>query len=237
MIRHIFFDLDDTLLDFTKAERVALTKTLRHIGVEPTEAILARYHAFNAAQWRRLERGELTRDEVKERRYRLLFEELGVSASPAQTTQYYETQLACGHWFVEGAPELLETLRGRYALYIVTNGTAPVQESRIQSAGLAPYMQEIFISQTIGADKPQPAFFTHCFAHIPAFRREEGLIVGDSLTSDIRGGRDAGLVTVWFNPHRRPNETDIVPDYTISNLAQLLPLLQRVGDGAENRTM
>lgn len=235
MIRNILFDLDDTLLDFTHAERVALSSTLRHIGIEPTEAVLARYHELNAAQWRLLEQGKLTRDEVKARRYQLLFEELGVDCSPVETTRYYESRLALGHWFIDGAPELLDRLRGHYRLYIVTNGTEHVQESRIRSAGLAAYMDGVFISQQIGADKPQPAFFDHCFARIPGFRREETLIVGDSLTSDIRGGRDAGITTVWFNPRGVQNDTAIVPDHEIRQLAALLPLLRRLNGetGAE----
>ena len=233
MIRNILFDLDDTLLDFTHAERVALSATLRHIGIEPTAAVLARYHELNAAQWRLLEQGKLTRDEVKARRYRLLFEELGVDRSPEETTRYYESRLAIGHWFIDGAPELLEQLYGHYRLYIVTNGTEHVQESRIRSAGLAAYMDGVFISQQIGADKPQPAFFDYCFAHIPDFRREETLIVGDSLTSDIRGGRNAGITTVWFNPHGVKNETEIVPEHEIQQLSALLPLLRRL-NGEKN---
>lgn len=230
MIRHILFDLDDTLLDFTSAERVALSKTLRHIGVEPTEAVLSRYHALNAAQWRLLEQRVLTRDEVKTRRYQLLFEELGVDRSPAEMTRYYESRLADEHRFIDGAPELLEQLRGRYHLYIVTNGTEHVQESRIRLAGLAAYMDGVFISQRVGADKPQRAFFEYCFARIPDFRREETLIVGDSLTSDIRGGRDAGITTVWFHPRGEENETPILPDYEIRQLSALLPLLRRLNE-------
>ena len=139
MIRNVLFDLDDTLFDFHKAEKIALTKTLVHFGIDPTEETLALYSTINAAHWKRLELGEISREEVKVGRYRELFKTIGVECDPVKATAYYESMLAIGHYFMPGAPELLEELYRKYRLYIVSNGTAKVQEGRI-----APESQNIW---------------------------------------------------------------------------------------------
>ena len=195
MIEHIFLDLDDTLLDFTQAEAIALTKALTEMNAPAHQAVLDRYHVINQRQWELLEEGVLTRAEVLVSRFEILFRELGVVRDPAETCARYEGHLAEGHIFLPGAPELLETLAPRYQLHLASNGAAFVQRQRLESAGILPYFQNIFISEEMGADKPKPEFFHLCFAAIPDFDPEKALMVGDSLTSDIRGGRNAGIRT------------------------------------------
>ena len=221
MIRNVLFDLDDTLFDFHKAEKIALTKTLVHFGIDPTEETLALYSTINATHWKRLELGEISREEVKVGRYRELFKTIGVECDPVKATAYYESMLAIGHYFMPGAPELLEELYRKYRLYIVSNGTAKVQEGRIGSSGIAKYMDGIFISQILGANKPDKQFFDICFAEIPDFSLSETVIIGDSLSSDIKGGINAGITTVWFNPKGIENDSDIKPDYTIKELSEV----------------
>ena len=228
MIRNVLFDLDDTLFDFHKAEKIALTKTLVHFGIDPTEETLALYSAINAAHWKRLELGEISREEVKVGRYRELFKTIGVECDPVKATAYYESMLAIGHYFMPGAPELLEELYGKYRLYIVSNGTAKVQEGRIGSSGITKYMDGIFISQILGANKPDKQFFDICFAEIPDFSLSETVIIGDSLSSDIKGGINAGIITVWFNPKGIENDNDIKPDYTIKELSEVPGLLSQI---------
>ncbi|MBD9209675.1 MAG: noncanonical pyrimidine nucleotidase, YjjG family [Ruminococcaceae bacterium] len=228
MIRNVLFDLDDTLFDFHKAEKIALTKTLVHFGVDPTEETLALYSTINAAHWKRLELGEISREEVKVGRYRELFKTIGVECDPVKATAYYESMLAIGHYFMPGAPELLEELYRKYRLYIVSNGTAKVQEGRIGSSGIAKYMDGIFISQILGANKPDKQFFDICFAEIPDFSLSETVIIGDSLSSDIKGGINAGITTVWFNPKGIENDNDIKPDYTIKELSEVPGLLSQI---------
>ena len=228
MIRNVLFDLDDTLFDFHKAEKIALTKTLVHFGIDPTEETLALYSAINAAHWKRLELGEISREEVKVGRYRELFKTIGVECDPVKATAYYESMLAIGHYFMPGAPELLEELYGKYRLYIVSNGTAKVQEGRIGSSGIAKYMDGIFISQILGANKPDKQFFDICFAEIPDFSLSETVIIGDSLSSDIKGGINAGITTVWFNPKGIENDSDIKPDRTIKELSEVPGLLSQI---------
>ena len=228
MIRNVLFDLDDTLFDFHKAEKIALTKTLVHFGIDPTEETLALYSTINAAHWKRLELGEISREEVKVGRYRELFKTIGVECDPVKATAYYESMLAIGHYFMPGAPELLEELYGKYRLYIVSNGTAKVQEGRIGSSGIKKYMDGIFISQLLGANKPDKQFFDICFAEIPDFSLSETVIIGDSLSSDIKGGINAGITTVWFNPKGIENDNDIKPDYTIKELSEVPGLLSQI---------
>lgn len=228
MIRNVLFDLDDTLFDFHKAEKIALTKTLVHFGIDPTGETLALYSTINAAHWKRLELGEISREEVKVGRYRELFKTIGVECDPVKATAYYESMLAIGHYFMPGAPELLEELYGKYRLYIVSNGTAKVQEGRIESSGIAKYMDGIFISQVLGANKPDKQFFDICFAEIPDFSLSETVIIGDSLSSDIKGGINAGITTVWFNPKGIENDNDIKPDYTIKELSEVPGLLSQI---------
>lgn len=228
MIRNVLFDLDDTLFDFHKAEKIALTKTLVHFGIDPTEETLALYSTINAAHWKRLELGEISREEVKVGRYRELFKTIGVECDPVKATAYYESMLAIGHYFMPGAPELLEELYRKYRLYIVSNGTAKVQEGRIGSSGITKYMDGIFISQILGANKPDKQFFDICFAEIPGFSLSETVIIGDSLSSDIKGGINAGITTVWFNPKGIENDSDIKPDYTIKELSEVPGLLSQI---------
>lgn len=224
MIEFLFLDLDDTILDFHKAERIAVGKTIRAFGVEPDETVLARYHEINKAHWEKLERGEITRAEVLVNRFAVLFAELGVSADPAACARTYEGNLSRGHYFLPGAEETVKALHKCYRLYLASNGTASVQHGRLTSAGLYPYFEKVFISQEIGYNKPSGAYFEACFSQIPDFDREKAIMVGDSLTSDILGGINGGLTTVWVNPEGKTSGS-IHPDYEIKTLAELPALL------------
>lgn len=221
MLNAVFFDLDDTLLDFQKAEAQALTRTLLRFGLDPTPENLARYHEINARHWRLLEEGRITRAQVLEGRFRVFLGELGASCPWEEVCEDYEENLGQGHFFVPGAEAVLERLAPRYALYLATNGTARIQRSRLESAGILPYFRRLFISQEMGADKPSPAFFQACFAAIPGLGPSETVMVGDSLTSDIRGARDAGLRTCWFNPAGLPAPEGLQPDREIRALEEL----------------
>ena len=224
----VLLDLDDTLLDFHKAEHIAIAKTFVHFGIEPEERIICRYSEINAAQWKRLERGEIDREQVLVGRFQLLFEELGLKYSSREAKGIYENFLSQGHYFIPGAEELLNALQGKYRLFICSNGTAVVQEGRLKSAGIGPYFEEIFISEEIGFNKPSAEFFERCFEKIPDFCRERTIMIGDSLTSDIQGGINAGIRTCWFNPQGRPGRGDIVPDHELGKLEQVPGLLEKI---------
>ena len=225
MIRTILLALDDTILDFGAAERVAVAKAFRDVGLEPTEALVDRYSEINISQWEAFERGELSRDKVLTRRFELLFEELGVQIDAEHCEEIYRGYLGVGHYFVDGAIELLEYLAPKYDLYIASNGVAATQNTRLASANIGHYFKNIFISETTGHHKPEREYFDYCFARIPNFNPNQTIIIGDSLTSDIKGGINAGIHTCWFNPKRKPSRADITPEYEIHALSELKALL------------
>lgn len=223
MLRNILLDLDDTLLDFHTAEREALSKTLRHFGIEPTGQRIARYSEINKAHWKMLERGEVTRNELRVRRYRVFLEEVGADCDPAEVAARYEARLRQEYAVIPGAIKLLETLKQKYRLYAVTNGSTVNQRPRLEGSGVGKYFDDVFISQEVGHDKPSTAYFDYCFRRIPDFRKEESVIVGDSLTSDITGGKQAGIAAIWYAPGGQ--ESDL-PDATIRTLEELPGLLE-----------
>ena len=224
MIQFLFLDLDDTILDFHMAERIAIEKTFRTMGLDPDPETVERYKQINILHWQMLERGEITREQVKILRFAQLFRELGIACDPAAVTKEYEKHLAVGHYFLPGAEEALPVLAADYKLYIASNGTKSVQQPRLESSGIEKYFEDIFISEDMGADKPSKIFFDRCFARIPGFDPQKAMIVGDSLTSDIQGGINAGIKTCWVNPKHKP-AGDTEPDYEIEFLSQLPALL------------
>ncbi len=230
MVRNIFLDLDDTVLDFTKAERIAVARTLEEFGLKAEDRVLDRYHILNLYQWKQLEKGLITREQVKVRRYENLFSEFGIEADAAAAAATYERNLGIGHYFVPGAEAFLKWAAERYSLYMVSNGTATVQDQRIESAGIAGYFKGIYISEKLGKNKPSKEFFDLVFENIISdidckFSVRDSIIIGDSLTSDIKGGNGVGLRSVWFNMRGEKNDTDIIPDYTVKNFDELKGLL------------
>ena len=226
MIEYLFLDLDDTILDFHQQERKALRQTFLDFGLLPTEDILTRYHAINKWHWEQLELKKLTRPQVLTGRFRMLFDEVGVKADPAAITAAYAEHLAEGHFFLPGAEEAVEGLSKKYRLFLASNGTASVQKGRMTSANLYRFFETVFVSQEIGCNKPSKAYFDACFARIPGFDPDKCLMVGDSLTSDILGGINAGIRTVWVNPDHAPGRPDIRPDFEIEALKDLPALLE-----------
>ena len=225
MFEFLLIDLDDTILDFKAQEDAAITKTLRDAGIEPTEEICARYSQINKEHWARMEKGEIDRQQVLFGRFQVLFAELGVSADYKPAALGYMENLSEGHYFLPGAEEALAQLRKKYRLFIVSNGTAKVQNKRLDSAGIRKYFENIFISQDIGINKPDKGFFDYCFSRIPGFDPKKAMIVGDSPSSDITGGQNAGIATCWINPKGREYTRPNKPDYQIASLAQLEALL------------
>ena len=228
MIEFLFLDLDDTILDFHKAERIAINKTLGEFGLEPTEEVLGRYHLINKAHWEMLERGELTRAEVQWKRFDVLFREFGVVADPHECAVRYMQNLSVGHYFLPGAEETVVYLSQKYRLFLASNGNASVQKGRMTSANLYRFFEQVFVSEEIGHNKPSKAYFDAAFARIPGFDPEKALMVGDSLTSDIKGGNNAGIRTCWVNPGHAPVKPGIHVDFEIEGLHQLPALLEKL---------
>ncbi|MBQ5621395.1 MAG: HAD-IA family hydrolase, partial [Bacteroidaceae bacterium] len=151
----------------------------------------------------------------------MLFQEMGITVNAVDVARAYEKNLAIGHYFLPGAEEAVDALHKKYRLFLVSNGTASVQKGRMTSANLYRFFEKVFVSQEIGHNKPAKAYFDACFAQIPDFDPAKAVIVGDSLSSDIQGGINAGIKTCWVNPSHAAPQNGIVPDYEIEALHQL----------------
>ncbi len=231
-ITHLLIDLDDTILNFHAAERRALKATLEAFGLDPSDQNCRIYSEINLGFWQALERGEITRERLLVARFEALYIRLlGLSRphpSAAETQAFYEKRLSEGHDFMPGAKEMLDALHGKYKLYLASNGNIAVQRPRIRDAEIAPYFEDIFISEEMGADKPSKEYFDLCFARMPDAHRDRTAIVGDSLTSDILGGNRAGIHTIRYNPTGSLSRMDIIPEFEITNLADLPHLLENI---------
>lgn len=224
-MKNILIDLDDTLLDFKAGETYALKATFAHIGIPATEYNLNVFRKLNADGWKKLERGEITRAELLSSRFGWTFDALGVSGDSALTDESYRNALAEQVFFVDGALELLEILSKDYALYLATNGTASVQEKRLARAGISGYFREIFISQKVGHNKPDARFFEHCLS-VMGSRAIDTVMIGDSLSSDVRGANNASIPVVWFNPSREPLPDGVSVRAIAHTLAEIPDILK-----------
>ena len=226
-IKVILWDIDRTLLDFEAAEKCAIRSCFEKFEMgECTDEMIARYSAINHRYWERLERGELTKPEVLEGRFREFFTTEGLDTGKvAEFNQEYQIRLGDTIVFCDNGYELVKELKNKVKQYAVTNGTAVAQERKLKNSGLDLLFDGVFISDSIGYEKPDARFFDAVFAGIIPCEKDEILIVGDSLTSDIRGGNNAGIRCCWYNPGKAVNRQGVRVDYEISNLREVLGIL------------
>jgi 2-haloacid dehalogenase len=227
--RTLLFDLDDTLLDFGVA-RLAAHRAMCEAHAFPfDDALHARFNQINEGLWKAYEEGRIPQTQVLHSRHEILFKEYGYVVDGAVLDATYKEHLSQGFHPIPGALELVAELRQGFSLYIVSNGVATIQASRLEGSGLRPHFQDVFISDAIGAQKPHKAFFEHVFARIPAFSPAHTLIIGDSLSADIAGGHGAGIHTCWYNPGGKPNPTGLTPTYEIRHYDELRAIVGRAG--------
>ena len=221
MIKVILWDVDGTLLDFGAAEKVAIRQCFAsHNMGECTDEMLGRYIVINRKYWEALERGELTKPEVLVGRFREFFETEGLPVEHAESfNEEYQVRLGDTVVFCDNAFELVQKYKGQIKQYAVTNGTKVAQDRKLKNS--------IFISDVLGVEKPNKAFFDKVFETIGTYARDEVLIVGDSLTSDIKGGNNAGILTCWYNPKKLEHTKDVNVDFVITNLWEIEQILQK----------
>ncbi len=225
MYKAILWDVDGTLLNFLKSENAAIKECFRHFGLpECTDEMVAVYSEINEGYWKLLERGEITKPELFTSRFRDFFAKIGVSCDESQFNSLYQRTLGSHVFPNDNSIELVKSLKGRVRQYAVTNGSAVAQERKLRVSGLDELFDEIFISDKVGAEKPTVEFFDRVFAQIPE-GREDAIIVGDSLTSDIRGANNAGIACCWYCPERLEPPSDLRIDYTITDLNQITDII------------
>lgn len=218
----LLFDADNTILDFDKAEEQALARAFSEENLQFDRNVLSVYRRNNIAQWQLYEQGKITKQQVLIDRFVRTFEDLSLDAhNIPKIADLYEYYLKFGFDTVPHAREVLEELKDKHRLYLVSNGVLEIQSSRMSGSGLDKYFAERFVSEKVGYPKPQKEYFDYCFAHIPNFDKCKTLVIGDSLSSDIQGGVNAGIDTCWFNPSHCANNTALAPTYEISDLRQL----------------
>ena len=218
----ILFDIDDTLLDFPKSEREALCEALMLSGIELDDEMISTYQKINYELWKALERKEISRDELMTRRFKDFADFYGFNINADKTAKDYLDALGTKIYFIDGARKLLSSLYGKVKMYIVTNGMACVQNSRYKLAGLDKVFDGMFISEEVGANKPDARFFEYVSEHIEGFQKERTLIIGDSQTSDIAGGNAFGIDTCWYSPNNTAAKYE--PTYTVDSLKKVLPI-------------
>ena len=220
----LFFDLDDTLLDFKKAEAHAIRKVLKNNSMPFDDDAVSTYSKINKGFWESFERGEIEKSDIFVGRFKRLLEVLGCKGDPFALSEEYCRGLSEGYFTVEGAFRILGYLRDKgYKLYATTNGLSLTQYRRINGSGLAPFFDGVFVSEDSGYQKPEREYFDYIIAHIPEKDRGKILIIGDSQSSDILGGKNAGIDTCWYNPARL--SAKYFSKYEISSLEELKEIL------------
>ena len=221
----ILLDVDGTPLDFGMSEKQGMKVVLEQYGFEPTEERLLLYHEINEGFWSAFERGEVTKEDLVRQRFETFFGRLGRAVDGREAEELYRRQLDDSAFLIDGALDLCQYLKERYDLYVVTNGTSSTQYKRLAASGLDCFMKDIFVSEDAGSQKPQKEYFEYCFKRIPGVCPERMLLVGDSLSSDIKGGQAAGTATCWYNPSGLINRTGVRPDLEICALGELKRIL------------
>lgn len=228
MITTILWDVDGTLLDFHAAERAAIESLFHEFGFGIcTDEMLLRYSSINSALWRQLEENTIPKERVLIGRFEQFFAEYGLEVQKARSfNEKYQLRLGDTIAYCDDSYEIVQSLRGKWRQYVVSNGTITAQTKKLERSGLGSLMDGIFLSESLGVEKPNPRFFDQVFDAIGIDERNHVIIVGDTLSSDIQGGMNAGIRTCWYNPKKQPVPPEYRIDLEISNLHELIPYLE-----------
>ncbi len=222
----VLFDADNTLLDFDAAENKALSETLINYGIEPDAETTQVYREINSSLWKQLESGQIRREKLGSERFTRFLKKINAAGSGSEVNQYYLERLSMHPDLVStDAPEVLSELSEVATLAVVTNGFYKVQTRRVEESGISKYLEDVFVSEKLDSEKPNRKIFDAALRLLGVENREHVLVVGDSLTSDIQGGINAGLDTCWFNPNHTENPGKVCPTYEIDDLKQLYQLV------------
>lgn len=223
----LLWDVDQTLLDFSKSQKDALGRSFQKYGRTLKEEILSLYVSINDAYWKRHELGEVTKEQLLTGRFETLFSEANIADIPVEEfAAFYQKALGEVYYFRDDSFKLCTELKQEgFRQYAVTNGVSSTQRNKLYLSGLDGILDDVFISEEMGAPKPSILYFERCFQKIPGFSKERALLIGDSLSSDIQGGNNAGICCCWYNPEGKAPNGHLRIDYEIRNLWELKELL------------
>ncbi|MDN7241003.1 YjjG family noncanonical pyrimidine nucleotidase [Planococcus sp. N028] len=222
----IFFDVDDTLFDFGQSERNALHNTFMEYKLpEGMADYHASYRQISNKLWADLEKGKIALRDLGIERFQRLFLEHDLETDARLFSSSYLSHLGKEAHLMPGAEELCCKLSG-YKLAIITNGFMEVQHARIENSPLCGKFEHIIVSEATGFQKPHRGIFDYAFEKLQLTEKENVLMVGDSLMSDIQGGNNYGIDTCWFNPLRKRNTTSVTPTYEIHHLLELIDIIK-----------
>ena len=217
----LLLDADNTLFDYDKAEAAALQRTFEQFGHKLQPEYVVAYRRINHEIWRQFEQGKISQDRLRPRRFELLFETIHIDSDPVKFSVTYIRNLAEAAYLIDGAEKVVKSFVGRVGLVLITNGLKEVQRSRLAKSTIGDCFSAIVISDEIGASKPDSKIFKVAFERMGNPKKEDVLIVGDSLSSDIKGGNEYGIDTCWFNPARLARDQDVEIRYEIRHLDEL----------------
>lgn len=220
----VFIDIDDTLLDFTKCANDAIKSACNKFGVPYTTTLVDTFHPINLDLWHRLEKKEVTKEKLFDTRFQIVFDKLGIKADGIAFETAFRENFHESAILVDGARDLLEYLRSKYKVYVASNASMHQQTNRMKKAELDGYIDGYFVSEEIGFPKPQKEFFDACFKALPDVKPQDVVMIGDSLSADIKGACEYGLKTIWYN-HRNEPTADVKCDYIVSRLSEVKNIL------------
>ena len=217
----LLFDADQTLLDFHRSEHEAVTDCLKAFSVPADDETIAKYSEINTMYWKMLERGEIEKNKLYSARWQTFAETYGYDIDAEKMSDMYIDRLSKKAYVLDGAEQLCETLSKHCRLYIITNGNKKVQNGRMGKLSISRLFVDRFVSEEIGFEKPSVEYFNIVKSKIPNFDPNTTLVIGDSLTSDIQGGINAGLDTCWYNPQGKKAPDGMNITYVIENLSEI----------------
>lgn len=220
----VFIDIDDTLLDFTKCANDAIKSACNKFGVPYTTTLVDTFHPINLDLWHRLEKKEVTKEKLFDTRFQIVFDKLGIKADGIAFETAFRENFHESAILVDGARDLLEYLRSKYKVCVASNASMHQQTNRMKRAELDGYIDGYFVSEEIGFPKPQKEFFDACFKALPDVKPQDVVMIGDSLSADIKGACEYGLKTIWYN-HRNEPTADVKCDYIVSRLSEIKNIL------------
>ena len=228
MKKLLIFDLDNTILDFEMSESYALKKVFENHNIVFTKDMYKDFVVFNEKLWKAREKEEISSMELRQQRFKNFFKKYNIDIDPWKFELEYEDILLKNVFFIKDSIDVIEKLSKKYILVIATNGIKHIQEKRLDVSGVRKYFDNIFISDDIGYNKPQKKFFDYIFERYKDIKKENIVMIGDTLSSDIKGAKISNIKSIWYNPFNKKLDKDIVADFEIKNLEQIFDILEKI---------